>query len=172
MCILDEIGFTPEQYFELKDKMMTDEEIALDELDISPWTLAQWKKKHGVRNKKMKHGKKFTREEWEEKRKEGLTETEIAEFFGYKTLALYFDYKKSIGIPDLTKKIERTPELLAEIKGYLDQGLLIKEITEKISVKMSSAMVGRIIREEGLHDEKPDNKKRIRENRKTARKGA
>ncbi|XBO86364.1 hypothetical protein AAGG52_00970 [Bacillus licheniformis] len=72
----------------------------------------------------------------------------------------------------MTKKIERTPELLAEIKKYLDQGLLIKEITEKISVKMSSAMVGRIIREEGLHDGKSNNQKRIRENRKTARKGA
>ncbi|MBM6846058.1 hypothetical protein BHT95_07145 [Bacillus paralicheniformis] len=172
MCILDEIGFTPEQYFELKDKRMTDEEIAWDELDVEPWHLKQWKKKHGVRNEKIRHGKKFTREEWEEKRKEGLTEPEIADYFGYKTFSIYLRYKRSLGIPPMTKKIERTPELLAEIKKYLDQGFLIKEITEKISVKMSSAMVGRIIREEGLHDEKPDNKKRIRENRKTARKGA
>ena len=52
MCILDEIGFTPEQYFELKDKRMTDEEIAWDELDVAPWHLKQWKKKHGVRNEK------------------------------------------------------------------------------------------------------------------------
>ncbi|XBO86363.1 hypothetical protein AAGG52_00965 [Bacillus licheniformis] len=43
MCILDEIGFTPEQYFELKDKRMTDEEIAYDELDIAPWKLGSGK---------------------------------------------------------------------------------------------------------------------------------
>ncbi|MCY8408989.1 hypothetical protein [Bacillus haynesii] len=172
MCILDEIGFTPEQYFELKDKRMTDEEIAYDELDIAPWKLGEWKRRHGVKNGKISHGKKFTREEWEEKRKEGLTEPEIAEFFEYKTFSIYLRYKRSLGIPSMTKKIERTPELLAEIKRYLDQGLLIKEITEKISVKMSSAMVGRIIREEGLHDEKPDHKQHIRENRKAARKGA
>ncbi|MCY9153697.1 hypothetical protein [Bacillus haynesii] len=172
MCILDEIGFTPDQYFELKDKRMTDEEIAYDELDITPWHLAQWKKRHGVRNGKIRHGKKFTREEWEEKRKEGLTEPEIAEFFEYKTFSIYLRYKRSLGIPPMTKKIERTPELLAEIKKYLDQGLLIKEITEKISVKMSSVMVGRIIREEGLHDGKSNNQKRFRKNRKAARKGA
>ncbi|QEO06670.1 single-stranded DNA-binding protein [Bacillus paralicheniformis] len=156
----------------LKKGSMTDEEIAYDELDIAPWKLGEWKRRHGVKNGKISHGKKFTREEWEEKRKEGLTEPAIAEFFEYKTFSIYLRYKRSLGIPPMTKKIERTPELLAEIKKYLDQGLLIKEITEKISVKMSSAMVGRIIREEGLHDGKPDHKKRIRENRKTARKGA
>ncbi|MER1249778.1 hypothetical protein NQS42_18310 [Bacillus sp. C10(2022)] len=154
MCILDEIGFTPEQYFEFKDQMKTDEEIASDELYVSLWKLGEWKRRHGVRNGKMRHGKKFTHEEWEEKRKEGLTETEIAEFFGYKTFLIYLRYKKSIGIPPVKSKIERTPELLAEIKGYLDQGLTRKEIAKKLSVKMTAVNVGRIIKQERLENRK------------------
>lgn len=171
MGILDEIGFTPEKYHELK-KQKSDMEIAEDELGVSDTTLQNWKNKHGVKGRKCRSGKEFTKEEWEAKRKEGLTEHEIAEYFGYKTLAIYFNYKKSLGIPNRIKKIERTPELLAEIEKYLGQGVSIKEITEKLSVKMTSMTVRRIIKEEGLRDGKPDHKKHIRENRKPAEKGA
>ncbi|MED2978220.1 hypothetical protein P4284_16150 [Bacillus swezeyi] len=157
----------------MKNKNMTDVEIAEEQLYCDKLTLRYWKTRHGLIYGGKKPPKKSTIEEWQEKRKQGLSEREIAKSFGYRTSRHYFLYKEKIGMPLLRKKkIERTPELLDEIKGYLDQGLLIKEITEKISVEMSSCMVGKIIREEGLRSGKSGYQKSIRENRESAKKGA
>ncbi|KAA6450974.1 hypothetical protein [Bacillus swezeyi] len=152
MCILDEIGFTPEQYKTLKARM-TDVEIVEEQLYCSPQALRAWKAKHGLAPKKYnKKAKKFTYAEWEEKKKQGMKEKEIMKAFGYRTLKHYVEYKKKIGVPYLKKKIERTPELLAEIKGYLDQGMTINELTPKLSVKMTETTAGTIIKEEKLRE--------------------
>ncbi|WP_236809879.1 hypothetical protein [Bacillus glycinifermentans] len=154
MGILDEIGFTPEQYKTLS-KHMSDEEIAQEELLVSGRTLSAWKQRNGIKSDRTPSGRKFTREEWEEKRREGLKEQQIAAFFGYKTFKLYIDYKKSIGIPNLSKerRIKRTPEFLDEIQNYLKDGLTVKEIAEKLNVDITPAYLGRIIKEEGLRDD-------------------
>ncbi|MFG3796985.1 hypothetical protein [Bacillus licheniformis] len=154
MCILDEIGFTPDQYFELKNQGIRDIDIAAKELYVSLRQLNKWKKKHGVKCERKSRAKKFTREEWEAKRKEGMIEAEIAEHFGYSKSSHYLKYKRSIGIEPMKTKVERTPELLAEIKGYLDQGLTRKEIAKRLSVKMTAVNVGRIIKQEGLENRK------------------
>ncbi|MCY8180875.1 MULTISPECIES: hypothetical protein [Bacillus] len=151
MGVIDDMGFMPAQYRELKEAM-TDMEIAEDHLYCSIYTLKAWKRRHGLGPQYNKAAKKFTVEEWKAMKKHGMSENEIMKAFGYRTLKHYINHKRKIGIPSLKKKIERTPELLDEIKGYLDEGMTIKALTPKLSVQMTTSTAASIIKEAGLKE--------------------
>ncbi|CAF1778126.1 hypothetical protein NRS6094_04336 [Bacillus subtilis] len=152
MCILEEIGFTPEQYMDLHSMGMRDFEIAKNELDVSLETLLLWKVKHSVGKKTKRPIHYFTVDEYKERREKGMHEREIAREFGFSNEYDYYAYKDSIGIPKQKQVIERTPELIAQIEKYHKQGLKQKEIAEKLDVKMCAATVGNIMREFGIKE--------------------
>ncbi|MFN2746950.1 hypothetical protein ACINLE_17580 [Bacillus sp. z60-18] len=106
MGVIDNIGFTPAQYRELK-KTMTDDDIAENELFCSVETLRRWKRGHGLSREYNQDAKKFTFKEWEEKSHQGLKESEIAKQFGYRNYRHYLNHKKKIGIPSLKKRNRR-----------------------------------------------------------------
>lgn len=149
MCILDQIGFTKEQYKSLYEQGYSDVEMAEEQLYCSPRVLTHWKRKNNL-DEEYPDIHYFSREEWQERKDKGMKEYEIAKEFGFKYMWEYNDHRNSLGIPLQNKKIKRTPELLAEIKSYLKKGYKQKDIAKKLSVKMSVTTVGLIIREENL----------------------
>lgn len=161
MCILEEIGFTREQYMKLQHRGMRDYEIAIKELDVSLETLLRWKVKNDLKHEQKQPAYYFTVEEWKQKRDQGMLERDIAKEFGFTNHTDYYDYKDIIGIPKQRWSIERTPELLAQIKEYAEQSLTLKEIAERLDVKMTSATVSNIMREYGIK-KKPKKPRKMR----------
>ncbi|WP_316276302.1 hypothetical protein [Bacillus velezensis] len=97
MTLLDDIGFTEEQYRELHDRGMSDTEIAREELHCSPSTLSVWKKANGIVIQKPY--RLFTLEEWTELRNQNWTHFQIAQHFGFECIDTYFYHARKIGVP-------------------------------------------------------------------------
>lgn len=153
MCILEEIGFTTEQYMMLYNRGMKDYEIARNQLDVPLETLVNWKEKNNLLPDKTEDKQEpyyFTVEEWKQAKGQGMKERYIAKEFGFTNLTEYFDYKDIIGIPKQVKRIERTPELLEQIKKYAAEGLTQNQIAAKLDVLISGVTVGAIIKEYGI----------------------
>ncbi|WP_412677154.1 hypothetical protein [Bacillus atrophaeus] len=104
MKMLDEIGFTEEQYHELS-QTMTDEAIARNELYCAPATLYVWKRRNGVQRKLPYHP--FTLDEWLEKREAKWTHQQIADHYNFPNFQVYLHYKRKIGVPTRPKRKER-----------------------------------------------------------------
>lgn len=157
MCILEEIGFTTEQYMELHNKGIRDFEIAQNQLSVPLETLVSWKVKNNLEHDETKEKKRpyyFTVEEWEEKKAQGLLESEIAKEFGFGSGFAYYEYKDTLGIPKKTWSIQRTPELIEAIRNCAEKGMTQKEtaskIKESLGVQMSSVSVGNLMKEYGI----------------------
>ncbi|MFE5392910.1 hypothetical protein, partial [Bacillus thuringiensis] len=153
MCILEEIGFTTDQYMMLHNRGMRDYEIARNQLDVPLETLVSWKVKNNLEKDETEEKQKpyyFTVEEWKQAKAQGMLEKEVAKEFGFTNFAEYYDYKDIIGIPKQGKIIQRTPELLEQIKKYAAQGLSQNQIAAKLDVPISGVTVGTIIKEQGF----------------------
>lgn len=156
MCILEEIGFTKEQYIELRSKGIRDHEIATKKLGVPLETFLTWKTnlEDKEKSKKPKKTRKptyyFTLDEWKQKKADGMKEKEIAKEFGFRNLEKYYEYRETLGIPKRTWYIERTPELIAQIKKYAEQGFTQKAIAQKLDMDITDCSVGAIMREYGI----------------------
>ncbi|MFE5149879.1 hypothetical protein ACFQ9O_27655, partial [Peribacillus simplex] len=94
MCILEEIGFTTDQYMMLHNRGMRDYEIARNQLDVPLETLVSWKVKNNLEKDETEEKQKpyyFTVEEWKQAKAQGMLEKEVAKEFGFTNFAEYYD---------------------------------------------------------------------------------